>query len=80
MATESASYHTVATVVSGHLAPVHAEAIVGGLGDEGDLLAQVEIGCGLVVASLDFDQRDGVVLISEAALVSQDGAVHVQTG
>jgi len=52
---ESASYHTVATVVSAHFAPVDAKAVVGGLGDKGNLFAEVKVRRGLVVAALDFD-------------------------
>lgn len=77
VASESAPHHAVAAVGSAHLAPVDSKAVVGGLGDEGDLLAEVKVRRGLVVASLDFDQRDGIVLCSEAALVTQDGPVHV---
>jgi len=67
-------------VVSAHFAPVDAKAVVGGLGDKGDLFAKVKVGSGLVVASLDLDEGNGVVLRSKAALVTQNGAVDVQTG
>jgi hypothetical protein len=79
IASESAPHDAVGSVVSADLAPVHAEGAVLGLGDEGHLLAQVEVGGGLVVAALDFDETDAVVLRAETALVPEDGAVHVQT-
>jgi len=75
---ESASHHTVATVVSAHFAPVDAKAMVGGLGDKGNLFSEVKFGSSLVVASFDFNQGNGGILCAEASRVAKDGAVHVQ--
>ena len=65
---------------SANLAPIDTKGAVGSLGDKGDLLAQVKIGVSFAIASLDFDQRNTVILSAEGTLVTEDGTIHVQTG
>jgi hypothetical protein len=48
------------------------------LGDKGNLLAEVEINILLGVDSLNYDQTDIVVLVSETALVTKDGTINVK--
>lgn len=56
-----------------------AIALGGALGDEGDALAEVEIGLLLGVDAGDLDEGGGVVLVAEAALVAEDGTAYVQS-
>lgn len=68
---------------SADLAPVHSEFVSKlisnlGLGDEGNLLSKVEFDFLLGIDSLNFDQTDIVVLVSETALESEDGAIDVK--
>lgn len=68
---------------SANFAPVHSEFVSKlvrniGLGDEGNLLSKVEVNFLLGIDTLNFDQTDAVVLVSETALVSEDGAIDVK--
>jgi len=48
------------------------------LGDESDFLSKVKFDILLTVNSLNFDQTDIVVLVSESALETKDGTVDVK--
>jgi hypothetical protein len=68
---------------SGDLAPVDSEFVselVGSicLGDKGNALSEVKINIGLGVDSLNFDQTDIVVLVTETTLVAKDGTIDMK--
>lgn len=65
-----------------HLSPIDTElgSILSGgrsLGNVGNAFSEVELRVFLGVGSLDFDEGGVVVLVAEAALVAEDGAVDV---
>jgi len=80
IASEAASDHSIATMLSGNLTPVDLEFTVVRFGNEGHLLANVESGVLLAIATLDLDERDIAVLRAKCSFVSQNGTVHVQAG
>ena len=80
---ESASDNTIGSVCSADLAPIDSEFVsklVGGLclGDKGNLLSQVEIDFVLRIHTLDFDQTNIIVLVSETSLVPKDGTINMK--
>ena len=48
------------------------------LGDEGDLLSKIKRGVILAIHTLDFDQTNIVILISETTLVTKDGTINMK--
>jgi hypothetical protein len=88
IALEAAPDDAVRPVMPAHLAPIDTECAgagaavvtIGGLGNERDALAEVKFGAGLVVGAANFDERDNIFLVAEAALVAQNGAIDMQTG
>jgi len=83
VAGELAPDDSVGSVGAADASPVDAElgpVLPGGrgLGDVRDALPEVEGGVLLGVAALDLDEGGVVVLVAEAALVSEDGAVDVE--
>lgn len=84
VSSESASDHTVGTVSSAYLAPVDSEFVAVPvcrfrLGDEGYPLAEVKLDVFLGIHALDFDQTNVVVLVTQATLVSKNGAIYMKT-
>ena len=68
---------------SADLAPVDTEFVsklIGslGLGDEGNLLSEVEVDLFLAINTLDLDQTNTVVLVAKTALVTEDGSVNMK--
>ena len=83
ISSETASDNTVGTMCSADLAPVNAEFVsklIGslGLGDEGNLLSEVEVNLFLAINTSDLDQTDVVVLVAKTALVTEDGSVNMK--
>jgi len=83
VAVEAATDDAVSTVGAADAAPVdtvpRAVLLSGSLGDEGDTLAEVEVGLALRVNTGNLDERDGVVLGAKATLVTKDGAIDVES-
>ena len=77
--------NSVSSVGSADLAPDYAElgsVLSGllGLGDVRDLLSEVKVNVLLGVDAADLDEGGVVVLVAEAALVSEVDTLDVQTG
>ena len=49
-----------------------------GLSDESNLLSKVKVNVILAINTLDFDQTNTVILVSESALVAKDGSVNMK--
>jgi hypothetical protein len=80
---EATPHNSIATVSSGDLAPVDSEFVaklVGSicLGNKSNTLSEVKINIGLGVNSLNFDQTDIVVLVTETTLVAKDGTIDMK--
>lgn len=80
---ELASDDAVGSVGAADAAPVDSElgaiALGGALSNEGDALAEVEVGLLLGIDAGDLDEGGRVVLGAEATLVAEDGAAYVQS-
>jgi hypothetical protein len=83
MSSETAPDNSIASVSSAYLAPVNSEFVsklVGCLclGDESNLLSEVEVNLFLAINTLDFDQTNTVVLGPKSALVTKDCSVNMK--
>eukprot|EP00568_Trieres_chinensis_P008358 CAMPEP_0183291926 /NCGR_PEP_ID=MMETSP0160_2-20130417/1175_1 /TAXON_ID=2839 ORGANISM="Odontella Sinensis, Strain Grunow 1884" /NCGR_SAMPLE_ID=MMETSP0160_2 /ASSEMBLY_ACC=CAM_ASM_000250 /LENGTH=163 /DNA_ID=CAMNT_0025452807 /DNA_START=130 /DNA_END=622 /DNA_ORIENTATION=- len=80
---ELAPDNAVRPVRAAHPTPIDAElgpvlSRRGTLGDEGDALSEVEFSVLLRIHALNLDQGGVVVLVTEAALVTEDGPVDIE--
>jgi len=84
ISSESASNDSVGTMGSAYLAPVYSVFVSVfirsvSFRDEGNSLSEIEINILLGIDSLNFQQTNVVVLVSETALVSEDSGINMKS-